>query len=104
MICCYYCFSNKGYRYESIVWNGCYDVLMMDFGLENIVILDVKGTDYKYILWNMNRIDVINRLNNSKFDDKDSLYAIAYHVLMINAMFLMMVIGITVVYIRRVQA
>ena len=52
----------------------------------------------------MNRIDVINRLNNSKFDDKDSLYAIAYHVLMINVMFWMMVIGLTVVYIRRVQA
>ena len=26
---------------------------MMAYGLENIVILNVKGVDYRFLLWNM---------------------------------------------------
>ena len=45
----------------------------MAYELENITILNVKGIDYRCILWNMTRSDVINRLNNSKLDDKSTL-------------------------------
>ena len=45
----------------------------MAYELENITILNVKGIDYRCILWNMARSDVINRLNNSKLDDKSTL-------------------------------
>ena len=51
---------------------------MMAFGLENIAILNAKGAGYKYIIWNMNRIDAINRLNSYKFDDGCSLYVILF--------------------------
>lgn len=63
---------------------------MMAFGLENIAILNAKGAGYKYIIWNMNRTDAINRLNSYKFDDGCSLYVINFHVLMINDDVLMM--------------
>ena len=46
---------------------------MMVYELENITILNVKDVDYKYVIQNMARNDVINRLNNSKLDDKSSL-------------------------------
>ena len=46
---------------------------MMANELENIAILNKKGADYRCVLWNITRNDAINRLNNSKLDDKDTL-------------------------------
>ena len=57
----------------SSVCNKCHDVSMMTYGLENIAILNVKSINYRYVLWNMTKHDAINRLNNSKIDDKDTL-------------------------------
>ena len=42
----------------------------MAYVLENIAILNVKGVDYRCILWKITRNDAINRLSNSKLDDK----------------------------------
>ena len=42
---------------------------MMAYGLKNIAILNVKGVDYRCVLWNMTRNDAINRLNNSELDE-----------------------------------
>ena len=49
----------------------------MAFELENIAILNLKGVDYKYVIWNMSKSDAINRVNNSKLVIKDSLLIIA---------------------------
>ena len=46
---------------------------MMAYELENIAILNIKGDDYRCILWNMTKNDAINVLNNSKLDDKGTL-------------------------------
>ena len=35
--------------------------------------LNVKGVDYRCFLWNMTKNDAIDRLNNSKLDDKGTL-------------------------------
>ena len=43
---------------------------MMAYELENITVLNVKGVDYKCVVWNMTRNDATNRLNKSKIDDK----------------------------------
>ena len=43
---------------------------MMAYELENIAILNVKGVDYRCVLWNITRNYAINRSNNSKLDDK----------------------------------
>ena len=70
MICHYRYFKDIGYKCEPYV---CHDTLMMTYELENTAILNVKGIDYRYILWNMTKIDAINRLNNSKLDNKRTL-------------------------------
>ena len=43
---------------------------MMAHDLKNIAIMNVKGVDYKYVIWNITRNDAINRLNSSELDDK----------------------------------
>ena len=35
--------------------------------------LNVKGADYRCVLWNMSKNDAINRLSNSKLDDRGTL-------------------------------
>ena len=49
---------------------------MMTYELENIAILNVlnvKGVDYRCVMWNMTGNNVINFLNNSELDLKGSL-------------------------------
>ena len=46
---------------------------MMGYELENIATLNTKGIDYICVIWNITKDDTINRLNNSKLDDKESL-------------------------------
>ena len=40
---------------------------------KNIGILNAKGVDYRCVLWNMSKNNAINRLNNSKLDDRGTL-------------------------------
>ena len=46
---------------------------MMAYELKNIAILNVKGVDFRCVLWNMSKNDAIIRLNNSKLDDRGTL-------------------------------
>ena len=61
------------YKFEPYVCNKCYDISMRAYELEKIAILNVKGVDYGSVIWNMTRNGAINRLNNSKLDDKSTL-------------------------------
>ena len=73
MIFHYWYFVDLNYTQKPDVCNGCNDVLMTPYELENITILNLKRLDYRCFIQNMARNDGINRLNNSKFDDKSSL-------------------------------
>ena len=42
--------------------------------LENIAILNIKGVGYKCVTWNRTRNYTPNKLNNSKLDDKGSIW------------------------------
>ena len=46
---------------------------MVAYGLENIAILNVKGVDYRCVLWNMTKNETIIRLDNSKLNHKGTL-------------------------------
>ena len=73
-ICRYWYFKDIGFEYEPYVCNGCHDISMMAYELKNIVILNVKDVDYRCVLWNMSKNYAINRLNNSKLDDRGTLW------------------------------
>ena len=46
----YWYSKNIGYNFKPNVCNKCHDISMMAYELENTVITNVKGVDYKYIL------------------------------------------------------
>ena len=46
---------------------------MMVYELKYIEILNVKGIDYRCVLWNITKNDAINMLGNSKLYDKGTL-------------------------------
>ena len=43
---------------------------MTAYELKGITILNVKGVDFRCILWGISRNEAVNRLNNSVLEDK----------------------------------
>ena len=41
-ICYYWCFLDKGFKFQQDVCNGCHDLLRMSMNLSNIDILNIK--------------------------------------------------------------
>ena len=61
----YWYFKDVGFRFNSHVCNKCHDVLMTAYELKNIATLNVKGVDFRRILWGISRDEATNRLKNS---------------------------------------
>ena len=72
IICHYWYFKDIGYKYEPYVCNGCHDLSMLVYDL-NDLILNIKGVDYRCYVFNMSKIYAINLLNNSVLDNKGVL-------------------------------
>ena len=73
MLCHYRYFKDVGWKFDPHVCNKCHDLLMAAYELENTAILNVKGVDFRYILWGISRDEAVNRLNSSVLQDKDLL-------------------------------
>ena len=73
MLCHYWYFKNVRFKFELQVCNKCHDVLVTAYELKNIVILSVKGVDFRCILWGISRNEAVHRLNNSVLEDKGLL-------------------------------
>ena len=73
MLCHYWYFKNVRFKFELHVCNKCHDVLVTAYELKNIVILSVKGVDFRCILWGISRNEAVHRLNNSVLEDKSLL-------------------------------
>ena len=73
-ITCLYCyFEDVGFKFEPHVYNKCHDLLMAAYELKNIAILNVKGVDFRCILWGISRDETVDRLNNSALEHKEVL-------------------------------
>ena len=46
---------------------------MTAYELKNIVVLNVKGVDFRCILWGITRDEAVNMVNNSVLEDKGVL-------------------------------
>ena len=73
MICHYWYFKHVGFKFEPHVCNKYRDVLMTAYELKNIAILNVKGVDFRCILWGISRDEAVNKLDNSVLEDKGLL-------------------------------
>ena len=47
-VCHYWCFLNKGFKFQPCVCNRCHDLLMMFINLSDVAILKIKS----YYYWN----------------------------------------------------
>ena len=47
-VCHYWCFLNKGFKFQPYVCNRCHDLLMMFINLSDVAILKIKS----YYYWN----------------------------------------------------
>ena len=70
MLCHYWYFKDVRFKFEPHVCNKCHNVLMITYELKSFAILNVKGVDFRCILWNISRDKAINRPNNSVLEDK----------------------------------
>ena len=73
MLCHYWYFKDFGFKLEPPVCNKCHDILMTVYELKNIAILNVKGIDFRCILWGIRRDEAVNKLNNSMLKGKGVL-------------------------------
>ena len=84
MLCHYWYFKDVGFKFEPHVCNKCHDVLMTAYELKNIAILNVKGVDFRCILWGISRDEAVNRLNNYVLEDYENIYTINPFYLLVN--------------------
>ena len=73
MICHYWYFLNKNFKYEQYLRNGCHDLMQKTMNFNDVAIVSIKGSDYKIHFWYMCKNDAINLLSNSVLDNKGVL-------------------------------
>ena len=73
MLCHYWYFKDVGFKFEPRVCSKCHDVLMAAYELKNTSILNVKGVDFRWLLWGISRYEAVNRSSNSALEDKGVL-------------------------------
>ena len=58
MICHYWYFKDTGFKYQPYVCNRCHDLSMIVQNLNDVVILNIKGVDYRGHVFNITKKDV----------------------------------------------
>ena len=70
IICHYRYFLDKGFKFQPDPCNGCHDVLMMSMNLNDIVILNIRGIDYRCIINEISESEAVNLLQNVDLSEK----------------------------------
>ena len=55
----YWYFKDVGFKFEQHVCNKCQDIFMTTYELKRFAILNVKGVDFRCILWGISRDDLL---------------------------------------------
>ena len=58
-------FVNENFNYKDYACNGCHNLLMMAFSLDNIAVLNVDNLFYQCILMGISKNEGLKRLNNA---------------------------------------
>ena len=61
-ICHYWCFLNKGFKFQPNICNWCHNLFMMFMALSNIAVLNIKGSDYRCFITGIRKSDSIKLL------------------------------------------
>ena len=64
---CYYCyFLNKEFKFQSDVYNGCHDALMMSLNLNDTAILNIYGVNYRCTIKKSEAIKLLQKADLSE--------------------------------------
>ena len=73
MICHYWYFKDVGFKFQPYACNGCHNLSVMVYDLDDLLIWKIKGVDYRCFVFNMSKNTAITLLNNSQLDYKGAL-------------------------------
>ena len=69
-ICHYWYFLNYSLMFQPNVFNRCHDLLMMSMNLRDIAILNIKCSDYGWIISFISKNEAINLMQNANLTEK----------------------------------
>ena len=67
---CYHWFFNCRFEFQDSVCNGCHDLITLSDNISYIAIITVKNVDYRCIIHNISKSEVINILKNSVLEGR----------------------------------
>ena len=70
IICYYWYFLDKSFKFQPTVCNGCHNVLMMSMNLKDIAVLNIHGVDYCCIINGTSKSKAIGLLKNANLNEK----------------------------------
>ena len=69
-ICHNWNFSDKWFKFQPDVCNGCHDVLMISANLNDIATLNICGIDYRCVINRISKNDAVKLLQHANLTDE----------------------------------
>ena len=70
-ICQYWFFSDKDFKYEPYLCNGCHDLMQKAMNFNDVAIVSIKEKFYRIHFWYISKNDAINIMKSSNINDKN---------------------------------
>ena len=72
-VCHYWYFLSFSFKFQANVCNRCHGLLMMSVNLSDIIILNIKDSDYRCIISLISKNEAINLMKNADLTEKIEL-------------------------------
>ena len=69
-ICHYWYFLNKGFKFQPNICYRRHDLLMMSMSLNDIALLNIKGSNNRYIIGLISKNEAITLMQNADLTEK----------------------------------
>ena len=69
----YWYFLDKNFNYEKYLCNRCHDLMQKAMSFNDVVIVSIKGNNYRVHFWYMSKNDAIVLMTNSNLTDKNGI-------------------------------
>ena len=63
-------FLDKNFNYEPYLGNGCHDLMQKAMDFRDVVIVSIKGNDYRINFWYIKKDNAMNIMKNSDLNEK----------------------------------
>ena len=72
-ICHYWYLLKKGFKIQPNVFNICHTLLMMSMNIRDISFLNIKGSDYRFVVSWIRKSEAINLMPNTDLTEKSGI-------------------------------